>query len=245
MFQLRGRNIYKSCKYSLPLKFIHYLIPSFYTYGLLSCTKPVLILYEFTVKNYKKNCYIKQGLPTIAEPYLHYIMQLSPDLFHSAPGKMRTLLIIASFVIATQALRSPPRVEGVKAVEPRASPEYYRLPTNVVPSEYTLLLEPFLQNDTFNGNVIIKVNVEEATDEIILHAVEIEFVETSVFDESGSRISIQNETVEEDRDFRILHFASNLTEGEYTIRIDYVGQLNGHNDGFYRSNYTNSANELV
>lgn len=158
---------------------------------------------------------------------------------------MRTLFIIASFVLAAQALRSPPRIDGVKAVEPRASSDYYRLPTSVVPSEYTLLLEPFLLNDTFNGYVVINVDVIEETDNITLHAVEIEFTEITVVDASQTAVPITNTTVDEDRDFIILQFGSSLTEGEYTIRIYYVGQLNGHNDGFYRSNYTNSAGVLV
>lgn len=158
---------------------------------------------------------------------------------------MRVILIISSLILTAQALRSPPRIEGVEAVEPREDPSYYRLPENVVPSEYTITLEPFLANDNFNGNVEIKVEVVEETDTITFHSVEIEINEKSVVNANGEEIPITDDTIEEDRDFRIFHFANKLPVGQYTIKISYVGELNGHNDGFYRSNYTNSNGDLV
>lgn len=158
---------------------------------------------------------------------------------------MRTLLVIASLVLSTQALRSPPRVDGVIAKQPRVDPSYYRLPSNVVPSAYTILLEPFLLNDTFRGFEYINVRVLEETDTITFHTAQIEFLETTVVKATGESVDIIDETVEEDRDFRILHFGQNLDVGDYVIFINYVGQLNGHNTGFYRSNYTNSNGEFV
>lgn len=130
-------------------------------------------------------------------------------------------------------------------IESKVDPSYYRLPENVIPSNYILLLEPFLLNDTFNGNVIITVDVIEETDTITLHAAEIEFNNTVVTNATGIEIDIQNITSEEDRDFRILHFNGKLPVGEYSIEISYTGLLNGHNDGFYRSNYTNSDGKLM
>lgn len=161
------------------------------------------------------------------------------------PAKMRILISITTLILTTQALRSPPRIEGVATIEPREDSSYYRLPENVIPSEYILLLEPFLLNDTFNGNVVIKVDVVEETDTITFHAAEIEFIETVVTDSNGSQIDIESETDEEDRDFRVLYFGRSLPVGEYTISISYAGLLNGHNDGFYRSNYTNSNGDFV
>lgn len=158
---------------------------------------------------------------------------------------MRILVCITTLILATQALRSPPRIDGVVNIEPREDPSYYRLPENVIPSEYILLLEPFLLNDTFKGDVVIKVQVVEETDTITFHAAEIEFLETVVTDSSGSQVTIEREEDQEDRDFRVLYFGSTLPVGEYTISISYNGILNGHNDGFYRSNYTDSNNKLV
>lgn len=158
---------------------------------------------------------------------------------------MRILLSVTTLILSTQALRSPPRIDGVANIEPREDSSYYRLPENVIPSDYILLLEPFLPNDTFKGDVVIKVQVVEETDTITFHAAEIEFIETVVTDSSGSQVTIEREEDQEDRDFRVLYFESTLPVGEYTISISYNGILNGHNDGFYKSNYTDSNRGLV
>lgn len=159
--------------------------------------------------------------------------------------RITIFLIIATTIFTAQALKSPPRIDGVQATKPREAPAYYRLPENVIPSKYTILLEPLLLEDTFNGNVVIDVDVVEETDTITFHAVEITFVETKVLNSNNEEIEIVEESVEEDRDFRILHFGSKLAVGAYTIKISYVGELNGHNDGFYRSNYTDSNGKIV
>lgn len=160
--------------------------------------------------------------------------------------KTPTLLLLLTVLSLSRALRSPPRVDGVifNPQQSRVDSSYYRLPTNVVPKSYTLLLEPLLQEDVFNGNVDILVDVVEETSSVTLHAAQITFSEVAVFDSSGNAVEVEDVKEEADRDFRILEFGSPLSVGEYRIRIGYAGILNGDNHGFYRSNYTNSKGEF-
>lgn len=158
---------------------------------------------------------------------------------------MRILFGITTLIFTTQALKSPPRIEGVATVESKEDSSYYRLPNDVIPSGYIFLLEPFLLNNTFNGNVIIKVDVVKETQTIAFHAAEIEFIEIVVTDSNGLQIAIKGVIDEKDRDFIVLYFGRNLILGEYTISISYVGILNTHYDGFYRSYCINSNGEYM
>ena len=50
----------------------------------------------------------------------------------------------------------------------------YRLPANVVPASYDLVLEPDLESATFSGVVTIQVEVLEATAEVVLNAIDLQ-----------------------------------------------------------------------
>lgn len=162
--------------------------------------------------------------------------------------KMKQHLLAALFVLAVATSASASLVMPQRRTEiaqPRADSIDYRLPTSVIPSDYLVVLEPIFDDFTFTGYVEISVDVNEATNNITLHAAEITFLETAVFDANNTRLEIYNETDDASREFRIIYFEEPLDAGSYTIKINYTGILNDKLKGFYRSSYTNSAGETV
>jgi aminopeptidase N len=55
----------------------------------------------------------------------------------------------------------------------------YRLPRNVLPVHYELRLEPDLEAFTFDGHVVVDLDVREQVSEIVLNTSEIDFVSVS------------------------------------------------------------------
>lgn len=156
---------------------------------------------------------------------------------------LAALIVLAVAASASASLVMPQR--RTEIAQPRADSTDYRLPTGVVPTDYLVVLEPIFDNFTFNGYVEIAVNVNEATDNITLHAAEITFLQTDVFNASDNITKILNETDDSVREFRIIHFEKTLAPGNYTIKISYTGILNNRLRGFYRSSYKNSAGKTV
>nr|CAD7587584.1 unnamed protein product [Timema genevievae] len=125
-----------------------------------------------------------------------------------------------------------------------AKEQNHRLPTAVVPESYTLKVIPYFEVDsefTFDGEVVIRVNVKEPTDRIVLHVNQLDIIEsyltiTSVSE--GTQLTVINTTLDTPRQFFDIQLEEELVEGGvYDVRISYVGYLNDDMAGFYRSYY--------
>src|ERR1019366_8892717 len=93
----------------------------------------------------------------------------------------------------------------------------YRLPKNVTPKRYEIRLTPDLKAFTFQGDVNIAVVVNEATDDVVLNA------------------------LEPAKERAHLRFAEKLSPGEWTLKIAFRGALNDKLHGFYRSQYQDAS----
>ncbi|KAJ1943845.1 hypothetical protein GGF37_002466 [Kickxella alabastrina] len=118
------------------------------------------------------------------------------------------------------------------------------LPTNVSPIHYDLHLAPDLDALTYTGEVHIKVRINEATDNIVLHSNELEIKEASLTStalQSGASISASSITLKKDDETAHLAFAQALPNGsEATLSLKFSGILNDLMVGFYRSKYTDA-----
>jgi aminopeptidase N len=108
-----------------------------------------------------------------------------------------------------------------------------RLPTNVVPTHYTLTLTPDLKTATFAGVEKIDVNIKEPTSTITLNSAEIKFQSVTIFP-NGPR---QEGTVslDPDKEQAKFTFPQELAAGNAVIEIHYAGILNNELRGFYLS----------
>ncbi|MFN7148125.1 MAG: M1 family aminopeptidase [Microthrixaceae bacterium] len=112
----------------------------------------------------------------------------------------------------------------------------HRLPDDVVPHRYDLVLEPDLAQASFNGTVTISVHVERATDQVVLHALDLEI------DAANVRVGDQEHTatvgLDAEHEMATLSLPSVLPEGPAELRLSFRGVLNDQLLGFYRSTFT-------
>ncbi|CAK9008253.1 unnamed protein product [Durusdinium trenchii] len=112
------------------------------------------------------------------------------------------------------------------------------LPPTVEPVKYDIKLKPDLVNFTFDGSEKIRLDIQEATDEIALHVKEIAIKNHTIVLKAGSTevkpeavtYSIKDATV-------TFKFEEMLPVGEAELELEFFGLLNDQMAGFYRSGY--------
>ncbi len=126
--------------------------------------------------------------------------------------------------------------------DPMAS-DAYRLPRDVAPDAYRLVLEPDLATASFAGDVEIDVTVVEPTDTVVLNAAELEIGVAEV-STGGSRrprvLAAASVELDPGEEQVRLRFDEVLPAGTATVRLSFTGVLNDKLHGFYRSTFTDA-----
>jgi len=115
----------------------------------------------------------------------------------------------------------------------------YRLPTNVSPSHYAIVIEPDLATNTFKGTVTISANVGETTDRIVLNAEALTITRATVTTDMADPASSMVMGVEVDAETERLTLVSPqpISEGDIEISIGWEGQFNEQLVGLYGSTF--------
>ena len=108
-----------------------------------------------------------------------------------------------------------------------------RLPQNVIPEHYTLVLTPHLKSATFSGQEKIEVLIKQPTATITLNAAQIKF--KSVTEQADGKTLTPTITQDKQKEQTTFHFNRTLNPGHYTLTISYSGILNNQLRGFYLS----------
>ncbi|KAI0514802.1 peptidase family M1-domain-containing protein [Xylaria bambusicola] len=111
------------------------------------------------------------------------------------------------------------------------------LPTNVIPRHYDVTLEPDFKKFTFEGKVVVDFDVQEDTQSISLHTIEID-IHSAHIKSGGSVVTSSaaityNETTQVSK----IELKETIPKGKTQLEIKYTGQLNDSMAGFYRSTY--------
>jgi puromycin-sensitive aminopeptidase len=114
--------------------------------------------------------------------------------------------------------------------------DLYRLPRNVVPTQYDLYLEPNLSTAKFVGHETITIQVNEPTREVVLNAVELT-IESAEVQDSGGRTIVGKPNLVEETERCHISFPTELAKGTYKLKLAFHGILNDKLRGFYRSSY--------
>jgi puromycin-sensitive aminopeptidase len=127
-------------------------------------------------------------------------------------------------------------VAGILAGEPDEDPTVtetneHRLPADVLPRAYRLLLEPDLDTFRFRGEVAIDLDVRTSTAEFSLHAAELE-IQGALLGSSALDIRL-----DPGRERVTLRAPQPLQTGPATVTLRFTGTLNDKMRGFYRSSY--------
>jgi len=118
---------------------------------------------------------------------------------------------------------------------------FSRLPTNVVPSHYTITLKPDLVGHTFTGQAVVKVDVNESVKTIVCNANELVIQSATV--ESGSTTMSPIVTLNKDDEIVTLTCEQDVDPGTATVTYNFTGILNDKMRGFYRTKYTVDGQE--
>lgn len=118
----------------------------------------------------------------------------------------------------------------------------YRLVNTVLPTYVYVHLDTNVEEAKFDGFVQIIVNVTTELNQIVLHDNVVSIKEISVKNSRGEAVHLNSKLgFERDSYFEIikLNFQQNISIGEYTIEISYLGQINENpfDRGFYRGYY--------
>lgn len=130
-------------------------------------------------------------------------------------------------------------------IEPKQTAPNYRLPTNVMPINYIIEIEPFFTGPnefTFSGSATITFRSLTTTNEIVLHQNELTINELlttlTLASNPGSQTIITGTTWDNVTHLYTLHTASTLAPNvEYRLSFVYTGILSSDMRGFYRSSY--------
>lgn len=121
----------------------------------------------------------------------------------------------------------------------------YRLPKNVLPHSYDLLVRTNVSRGIFNftGKVTIDLLVIEETSKIVLHAdgLYIDTSKTALLrkpEDSGyQEMRIEDQSYNEEKQFFTIIFEENLLVERYFLTLHFDGTVRNDLYGFYRSSY--------
>ena len=154
-----------------------------------------------------------------------------------------------------QVLLSPPEPSGTAAITTRPKGEDmnldeipgnvdpYRLPRHVIPTRYDLRLEPDLTTAAFAGQATITLTVKQATQTILLNAVDLAITSAVVDGSTGQRMTATVE-LEESIQRALLLFPESIPPGEWRLHLSFQGKLNDQLRGFYRSTYKDKSGTM-
>ncbi|KAI1189063.1 peptidase family M1-domain-containing protein [Nemania serpens] len=111
------------------------------------------------------------------------------------------------------------------------------LPTNVIPRHYDVTLEPDFEKFTFEGKVVIDFDVQEETQSISLHSIEIDIHSAHI--KSGGAVVTSSSAITYDESTQVskIDLKDAVHKGKIQLEIEFTGQLNDSMAGFYRSTY--------
>ena len=120
----------------------------------------------------------------------------------------------------------------------------HRLPRQVLPRHYAIELEPDLGRSSFEGQVVIDLEVVDETDTIILNAAELELGEVRI--EQGDLVQASPISLDENLERASFAFPVVLQPGRAQLFCSFKGTLNDKLRGFYRSTWKDEeGNERV
>lgn len=122
-----------------------------------------------------------------------------------------------------------------------------RLPRSIHPISYDVVLLPFLATDnfTFNGDIVIKIQILENCKNVTLHSLSLQIIwnhsHIQKLDVDGipeENVTIHNQYFVEDKQFLVLETSKELEANSfYLVKLRFIGTIKDNLQGFYKSSY--------
>lgn len=138
------------------------------------------------------------------------------------------LLLVCSFVTKSLTQDQP--------IDPYQN---YRLPTNVIPSRYSLWLLIDLAEVSFSGNVTITVRVTEPTFSISLNykEIDVDWSDVSLRSDTNRLFTFQSLVQRPLDEIADIRFTEQLPVGDYEISLSFAAPMRSDLRGLYQSSY--------
>ncbi|CAF3332001.1 unnamed protein product [Rotaria socialis] len=114
---------------------------------------------------------------------------------------------------------------------------FERLPQTVVPTNYDLTIQTFLDTFKFNGHVIIHLKVNEPVNSVILYSADLQIDNATVTSNSKDELPGTIKMDQENERVNI-SFDKKLEKGEHELSLKFTGDISNRMQGFYRNKYT-------
>ena len=113
-----------------------------------------------------------------------------------------------------------------------------QLPKTVVPEHYEFNIAPDLDTLKFRGHETVTIRVLEATDRIVLNALNIEVQRAELGGAAlkGKRLAVKP-VIDAETQTLNLSLDSKLEPGEYELELAYTGEINPQAQGLYYDRY--------
>ena len=136
--------------------------------------------------------------------------------------------------------------------EPEAEPVFtepwekdVRLPSHLLPLHYDLYLHPDLDTGLFMGRVAIAIEATSPTSYFLVHTKYLDISDTRLANEDGDEISYMRAFEYERNEFWVVQLEEEVAAGNYSLSMEFNGNLTKGITGFYKSVYTNKLGEKV
>ena len=108
----------------------------------------------------------------------------------------------------------------------------HRLPRTILPTSYTIEIQPDLEGHTFSGSVAASCEVVESTGELRCNVADLALSEVTI---DGEPVEF---TIDEESEQLVIDLGGERAPGPITFGAAFEGELNDALKGFYRSTFT-------
>ncbi|KZC12138.1 Puromycin-sensitive aminopeptidase [Dufourea novaeangliae] len=116
---------------------------------------------------------------------------------------------------------------------------FRRLPKDVVPCHYEIVLTPNLETFIFDGKENVHVDVKKSTDTVVLNSIDIDIKSVVFNGNDGNVISTKNIDISASEETATFIFNEKLPIGRSGhLKLEFEGEINDKMKGLYRSKYT-------
>lgn len=116
--------------------------------------------------------------------------------------------------------------------------EKIRLPNNVHPIHYNMLIRTDLKKLSFTGTSTIEIKVTSPTRLILFHINQMKIDRVGVKDSSGKTRAVTDQFQSEKNQFYVLNMTDELAVGRYDLDVDFSANMSTKElNGFYKSSY--------
>ena len=165
------------------------------------------------------------------------------------------LIIGLATLSSSEQLQQPQKSQAAEPEpesEPEAEPVFtepwekdVRLPSHLLPLHYDLYLHPDLDTGLFMGRVAIAIEATSPTSYFLVHTKYLDISDTRLANEDGDEISYMRAFEYERNEFWVVQLEEEVAAGNYSLSMEFNGNLTKGITGFYKSVYTNKLGEKV